>query len=389
MNNSSTDSERTVSEQRGRRELPRRTIVKGAAWSLPVIVAAVAVPAQAASGCASGNYTAAVPNPSLRDRATETFTVPAGVTSVTFVVTGGSGALGGLNGAAGGAGRQVTAIVPVVPGEQLTLITGQGGINADTRTIGNPDRFTLRQGGGGYGGGGNTQVLNTNYGTDPSTQYAQSGGSGGGGSAILRGTTPLIVAGGGGGGGMAAVPQPEGANWPSTSGAPGAGGDTGGLVSTRSRTNPPVTVQTTAGSAGTTSAPGAGGAAGTITGAALLDSKAGSTGAVHLANGTAGGGADGVPENYPNLVPTTTDVGAVSAGGTSGAGGGGYTGGGSGSVVAGGSTTRGRILATAGGGGGASYIGPSVTLVSSVVANRPGVAYNTRVPGQITLTWTC
>lgn len=36
-------------EQRPKRTISRRTIVKGAAWSLPVIAAATAVPAYAAS----------------------------------------------------------------------------------------------------------------------------------------------------------------------------------------------------------------------------------------------------------------------------------------------------------------------------------------------------
>lgn len=389
MENSIIGREGETFSREERPRLSRRTIVRGAAWSIPVIAAAAAVPAWAASGCTSGTYTAAAPDPALRDRASELFTVPAGVTSLTVVVTGGSGAIGGANGALGGAGRQVTAIVPVTPGEKLSLLTGQGGINADTRTLDNPDRFTLRQGGGGYGGGGSTRAINTNYGTDASTRYAQSGGSGGGGSAILRGLTPLVVAGGGGGGGMAAMPTPEATRWSSPAGAPGSAGDTGGTASIRTRTDPTVTAQTTAGAAGTISGPGAGGATGTITGAALLVSKPGVVGGVHLADGTAGGGASGVPVNYANLTPTSTDAGVVSAGGTSGAGGGGYTGGGSGSVVAGGNTSPGRVLATAGGGGGASYIDPTVTLISSVVSNRPGTTYGTRLPGQITVTWTC
>ncbi|MFB7843779.1 hypothetical protein [Microbacterium sp. NPDC056052] len=333
----------------------------------------------------SGNYMAAAPNPSLSDRASEFFTVPAGVTSLTVVVTGGTGAVGGAASAQGGAGREVTAIVPVTPGEKLTLITGQGGINANTQAIDSPDRFTLRQGGGGYGPGGSTQAVNTNYGTDTSTRFAQSGGSGGGGSAILRGTVPLIVAGGGGGGGRTAISASEAANW-STPSVPGSAGDAGGLVSTRSRTNPSVTVRVTAGGAGTTSGPGAGGAAGTITGATVLDSKPGLAGAAHLAGG---GGANGVAENYPYLAPTSTDVGVNSAGGTSGGGGGGYAGGGSGGVIAAGNTVQARVLAAGGGGGGASYVDPAVTLVSSVVSNRPGTTYGTRVPGQITLSWTC
>lgn len=117
----------------------------------------------------------------------QTWTVPAGVSSVKVAVVAGSGGnrAGVLvwGSGAGGKGAVVTATVPVAAGQSLQVTPGYAGKNG-----GGPD---YGAGGEGYGNGGSSGW----------------GGGGGGSSAVaLRDgstTTVLIVAGGGGGGGWA------------------------------------------------------------------------------------------------------------------------------------------------------------------------------------------
>ena len=122
--------------------------------------------------------------------ADQTWTVPAGVTSIAVKLWGAAG--GATHGAAsaGNGGFVTFGALAVTPGETLTIVVGGGG-NV------NPGLAA-----GGFGGGGN----GSNH---PS--YAWSG-AGGGRSAILRGATELVTAGGGGGTG-----------YPTASGAGGAG----------------------------------------------------------------------------------------------------------------------------------------------------------------------
>ncbi|MFF3109145.1 glycine-rich protein, partial [Kitasatospora sp. NPDC057904] len=112
----------------------------------------------------------------------QTFTVPAGVSSVYARVFGAGGAgsprayYTGQYG--GGGGGYTTGTLAVTPGQALTLTVGQGGLMNSTSST---------YGGGGAGGQGKTQA---------------SGGSGGGLSAVWNGaygTNPLLIAGGGGG----------------------------------------------------------------------------------------------------------------------------------------------------------------------------------------------
>ncbi|MEV6977362.1 hypothetical protein AB0N76_28150, partial [Kitasatospora sp. NPDC093806] len=133
----------------------------------------------------------------------QTFTVPAGVSSVYARVFGAGGA--GTPSAyytgqyGGGGGGYTTGTLAVTPGQQLTVTSGQGGrLNGTSSTYG----------GGGAGGSGTTLAA---------------GGSGGGLSAVWNGgygTNPLLIAGGGGGaspGADAGVPA-----------AGGGGGTNGG-----------------------------------------------------------------------------------------------------------------------------------------------------------------
>ncbi len=209
------------------------------------------------------------------------FTVPAGVTSVTVAAAGaGGGSVGILN---GGEAAAVTAAVPVAGGEQLFV--GVGG-------VGGPFGASGAGGAGGIDGGGAG-------GSSPLFSA-----SGGGGASLVGVGSPfsslgaLVVAAGGGG-----------------AGADAAGGN--------------------AGSAGASApdASSAGGGAGT----------------------TAAGGSGGTGANESGLAGSS---GLGGAGGSGGAGGGGGGGGGYSGGGGGGSSDEGS-----GGGGGASYTVAGATIL--------------------------
>ena len=151
---------------------------------------------------------------------TQGWNVPAGVSTITVTMAGGSGgssAAGGI----GGAGGQMVATVPVFSGENLSILQG-----------------TSPYPGGDFGGGGAPGGAG---GPEPT------GGWGGGGSFVFE-TNPtatllLAVGGGGGAGG-------------DTSEIAGAGGSNGS-GSDATTTNPDGTV---VGLGGTLAAGGAGGA---------------------------------------------------------------------------------------------------------------------------------
>jgi trimeric autotransporter adhesin len=179
---------------------------------------------------------------------TFTFTVPAGVTSITVSTWGGGGAGGGVTGGnprAGGGGEGgsfVRGTIAVTPGTPFTVVVGSGGTastgngtSGGSSTFGS-GLFTAIGGAGGvagitgstFGTGGNTaNTGNIVSGTAQSNNY---GGDGGG-------ATNNNTASSGGGGGSAGA---------------GGGGGNGGT---------PLTAGT-AGAAGSPSAPGAVGGVG-------------------------------------------------------------------------------------------------------------------------------
>ncbi|MFZ1317473.1 MAG: hypothetical protein WAQ26_03420, partial [Candidatus Saccharimonas aalborgensis] len=176
-----------------------------------------------------------------------TFTVPAGITSLSVKVWGGGGG-GGAGGSAaaggtGGGGGYVSGSVAVTPGETLTVYVG---------------------------GGGATGTRNT----------AGGGGGGGGYSSIYRGTTALAIAAGGGGGGGG---RNSAGN---TGGAGGAGGGTTGVAGSTSGAGG-------GGGAGTQSAGGAGGTGGTNAGSAGGSLTGGLGGDGRTSGTTDGSGASG------------------------------------------------------------------------------------------------
>ena len=166
------------------------------------------------------------------------WTVPAGVTSVTVKAWsgGGGGSYGTPGVGVGGGFAQGT--ITVTPLETLTVYVG---------------------GGGGAGGGGSGGAGGTNGGGAGGNGYVPSGiwsgGGGGGYSAVTRSSTYLVQAGGGGGGGSSDAYSSGGggAGGAGTSSAGGAGGSKGGSGHT--------------GTAGSLNTGGAGGAAGCYTGA--------------------------------------------------------------------------------------------------------------------------
>ncbi|MGC2633506.1 MAG: glycine-rich protein, partial [Candidatus Cybelea sp.] len=121
--------------------------------------------------------------------AEQTFTVPAGVTTVRIDAKGASG--GGASGSEGsrvtaGPGGEVKATIPVTPGERLGIFVGGAGETGDSGGSG---------GSGGYNGGA----------PGGAESYGGEGAGGGGASDVRQGSVKLshriVIAGGGGGAG--------------------------------------------------------------------------------------------------------------------------------------------------------------------------------------------
>jgi hypothetical protein len=248
----------------------------------------------------------------------QSFTVPAGVTSVHVVAIGargGGGAGTGGDSGQGGFGARATADIPVAPGQVLYVEVGSHGAAA-LGSSGGAAGFN----GGGAGGAG----------------IGLLGGASGGGASDLRTlprsvtdslTSRLIVAGGGGGGGGFSGPNSCPSCQDNPYGGP-AGGDGAGVE--------PVAI---GGKGATPSQPGAGG------------SRDGQDGSL----GTGGGG--GTPNTGNN-------------GGGGGGGGGAYGGGGGGGCQCSGGGVEG-----AGGGGGSSAFASNDTntSVGADATGRPSV----------------
>jgi len=244
---------------------------------------------------------------------TDTFVVPAGVSSVT-VKAWGAGGGGGRNdslvGGTGGGGGFVGGTYAVSLGDELSITVGAGG-----------------------------GVVNT----------GKSAGGGGGWTGVSNGTANavIVVAGAGGAGA-------GGDNKNHTAGDGGAGGGTTGMAGGDSiYTSGGATTPSTGGQGGTQIAGGAGGASdgGTVNGAdgAALVGGTGGRGPGGGAGGAPGGGAGGPGVGY--------DPGG--GGGGSGWYGGGGGGGGALSHVGG----------AGGGGGGSSYADPAGSDISNTAGS--------------------
>jgi len=191
--------------------------------------------ADPAKGCGSGIVqiaAVALTDTFAYTGAVQSWTVPAGITSVYVQAIG---AAGGAGTKVGGAGARVQGTLAVTPGETLNIYVGGGGAAGAAGAT------------GGWNGGGNGQGTT---------------GSGGGGATDLRqsGTAVanrVIVAGGGGGGGAWGVGG--GAGYPNSSAGQSCTTATTGCVA-----HGTVATQTTGGASGigantTTTASGGGG----------------------------------------------------------------------------------------------------------------------------------
>lgn len=195
------------------------------------------------------------------------WTVPAGVTNI-YVKLWGSGGGGGHYGgwsfgSHGGGGGHTRGIVPVTPGEVLTIRVPRGGY----ANAGSSNKAP-------FGGGGASN--------DNDNQYAAGGG---GYCGLFRGTTPILIAGAGGGGGSR-----NGAHDMNNGGA--GGGYTG-------RRGEQGEQQTTwAGGGGTQSAGGAGGTGTSTSGQAGSYLQGGSTNGNPYGGGGGGGYYGGGAGSY-------------------------------------------------------------------------------------------
>lgn len=263
----------------------------------------------------------------------QTFTVPAGLTSIK-VKAWGAGGGGNVNGATnhiGGSGAYTTCVIPVVSGETYKLVVGQGGVRGSNSAASLVPTY------GGGGAGGSAGTISIGY-----------GASGGGLSGLFKtsitpSNTMMIAA---GGGGISASP---GGSSCGTLGNGGAlTGDNGCQIASSA----------SAGIGATVSAAGAGGS--------LLN--------VGTAGSQFQGGAGGVGQDLAN--PTSPASGASGGGG----GGGGYFGGGGGT---GQRSSNGTIVSgggqDAGGGGGSSFFNALVTSTSATKGANATAPNNTDI----------
>lgn len=380
-NNGSQNSQTTGST-------PRRTLLRGAAWTAPALAVAHAAPALAASQCEDEEFTLELPNGGLGDvdgRAEE-FIVPEGVQEIEFEILGGAGG-GRSDTLIGGAGTLVTGTLQVTPNESLQLIVGQGGAGYPSGQEGG----AADTGGRGHGNGGDT-VIPLRPGSSAVAGAYFAGASGGAGSAILRGTSALVIAGGGGGAG-AGLLEPTGADLTYVQRPVGGPGDTNGSHGEMSITVPPRSIRAPGGGGASSTTPGAGGAQPGEPAPNTWEHRVRSTGYAGNHSGTSGtGGIGGF---------ATAQAGSSSSdyswGVAGGAGGGGYAGGGGGSAIAAyfgihsspGLPNRWRTIAVGGaGGGGSSFtLSSAVTAPQMQVGDNANAAANVRRPGRIVLRW--
>jgi protocatechuate 3,4-dioxygenase beta subunit len=356
--------------------------------------------------------------------ASDTFTVPAGVTSASFSVVGAVGGnyfidgdaahpdpTGAIVGRGGGAGGEASGTLGLPPGSVLQVdVAGAGGNGTAASRSGGmmngPSGGSGAPGGSGGSNGGVSGDAGDASGANGGTAFNGGNGSGGGGSSDVRidpaGCAALtcgladvmfVGAGGGGAGGTGGQGNAIGGSGGSGGGATGANGG-----ATVDGGNYGVS-----GDGGTQTAGGAGGLNPWLhaAGANPLDPRFGGDGA-NGASGLGGVGGHGNLPCNPAIVSCGTSSTTTSGGGAGGGAGGGLFGGGGGS--GGGGTFGGGGGAGGGGGGGSSYATASATNpvltanantnTSAIVDNSNGTeSYPTNGSinsgnGQVTITWT-
>jgi len=219
---------------------------------------------------------------------TQSFTVPACVTSITVRAWGGGGGGAGNDshvGMAGGGGAFATSTLTVTPGQVISVIVGGGG------GLGQDGAASTGAGAGGFGLG------DGGSGGDPgSSGTSGAGGGGGGGTGLVSGGVILIDAAGGGGGG-------GGGNY-TVGGAGGASGQAG--TPGASGNEPPLCFCTYTGGAGGTP----GGSADTV-------GTQGANRGVGNDGGAGGGGGGGDNAGTGGGAPNCDCGGGGGAGGSS------------------------------------------------------------------------
>lgn len=261
---------------------------------------------------------------------TQTYTVPAGVTSITVDANGAGGGVypGGVGTA--GAGGKMIATIPVTPGQILTVVVGGAGGNSQYNRSGSGGggfsgvldaaNNHLVSAGGGGGAAGNEGCPQVGNGGNGGAAAGTQGSCGLGGAAGINGATPA-----GGAGGTGSIPGLAGN---------ATGGGNGGATPNDFGTG------------------GGGGGYGVTAAASQYGSCGGNSGAGGFGGGGSGGtgGCGGTQER-------------LSGGG---GGGGGYTGGG------GGTSTPGCASCGGGGGGGGSNF--AIATASNITSTVGGGA---------------
>ena len=287
--------------------------------------------------------------------ATQSFTVPAGVTNLLVAIGGASGGDGleeETGQPQGGQGGALEAIVPVTAGQVLTLVVGgKGGDAAFVDPGDDEDPPVPPAAAGGYGGGGaGTSAID-----GPS-------GGGGGGSFLFAGDTLLVAAGGGGGAGYTGQADDTtngGDGGASAAGAAAAGANGGGGASTSAGGAAGPGENGTAGS-GPASGPSAFG----VGGAAAATCAAGGGG-----GGFFGGGSGGCVTAQPTVAKSDAKpdakadakAGAARAAATTDA------------TAAAAAAAVVQIQTAGGGGGGAGFLGEGVSQVAEIGDSASGL----------------
>lgn len=184
--------------------ISRRRVIQGTAWATPIVIASSAVPVYASSREKCVPDISVPVNQNLTNDGSSTleaFTIPAGVETVTFRITGGVG--GSYRGLAmhgsGGRGALITGTLAVKENDVLKFVlAGGGAYNRDKPT----------EPGKGWANGGShgpsyktTDARTVKFFEGPNTAEEYYGPTGGGASAVFLNDKLIAVAGGGGGAG--------------------------------------------------------------------------------------------------------------------------------------------------------------------------------------------
>ncbi|MBK6378921.1 MAG: hypothetical protein IPF72_03950 [Chitinophagaceae bacterium] len=232
--------------------------------------------------------------------AVQTFTVPAGITSVNLKTWGAQGN-SSVSGAAGGLGGYAEGNLAVVPGQVLNVLVGGGAASSLT---------------GGFNGGGAG-------GTNPGCAAAQAGGGGGASDVRIApyalANRVIVGAGGGGAGGGRVAGCGRGTGGGGGGGLYGGGGGSAWIGSVAGWTLATGGTQAAGGAGGTSTfatVPGNNGTAGTlgVGGAGGVEVSSNQAGTANGPVGGVGGGLTGGGGNHPGI---GNFVGASGAGGSS------------------------------------------------------------------------